>query len=331
MKWKRLDVRPALFLVFVLACGLGALPAAAQTDKVTIRIGNLDIGPFVSVAYVGKLAAKHNINVKIINFRRGLEAAQALKANEVDVAVGGVEAAVAAIAGGAPAVIVSSCSTGGIAWVGRPDINWRTPADLKGKKFGVIRGLHELVMLVVFEQAGLSSSTAPGKDVQIVFINSPPAANTAMKARDVDAVSNPEPFPSRAVAEGYARPFMRPYDTPLGNMPRAVFMRSDFIAANRAVAQRFVDALVEATMTLRDNPALARDFVVNDALKGAITAADWDTAMQNQGFDVSLTAGTVQAYVDYMVKYGMIKQQLKSPDIADLSMLERAKTKVGWK
>ena len=53
--------------------------------------------------------------------------------------------------------------------------------------------------------------------------------------------------------------------------------------------------------------------------------------MRNQGFDVSLTAGTVQAYVDYMVKYGMIKQPLKSPDITDLSMLERAKTKVGWK
>ena len=331
MMRKRMDARLAWFLALVLACGLGARPAAAQADKVTIRIANLDIGPFVSVAYVAKLAAKHGITVKITNFRRGLEAAQALKANEMDVAVGGVEAAVAAIAGGAPAVIVSSCSTGGIAWVGRPDINWRTPADLKGRKFGVIRGLHELVMLVVFEQNGLSSSTEPGKDVQIVFINSPPAANTAMKARDVDAISNPEPFPSRAVVEGYAKPFMRPYDTPLGNMPRAVFMRSDFLAANRAVAQRFVDALVEATMTLRDNPALARDFVVNDALKGAITAADWDTAMKNQAFDVSLTAGTVQAYVDYMLKYGMIKEKLRSPDITDLSMLERAKVKVGWK
>ena len=124
---------------------------------------------------------------------------------------------------------------------------------------------------------------------------------------------------------------MRPYDTPLGNMPRAVFMRSDFIAAHRDVAQRFVDALVEATMTLRDNPALARDFVVNDALKGAITAADWDTAMKNQSFDVSLTANMVQAYVDYMLKYGMIKDKLKSPDITDLSMLERAKAKAGWK
>ena len=331
MAYVKTLVAPLATFVLICAFGLNAPPAAAQTDKTTIRIANLDIGPFVPVAYVAKLAAKHGITVKIINFRRGLEAAQALKANEVDVAVGGVEAAVTAIAGGSPAVIVSSCSTGGIAWVGRPDMNWRSPADLKGKKFGVIRGLHELVMRVVFEQNGLSSSTEPGADVQIVFINSPPAANTALKARDVDAVSNPEPFPSRAVAEGYAKPFMRPYDTPLGNMPRAVFMRSDFIAAHRDVAQRFVDALVEATMTLRDNPALARDFVVNDALKGAITAADWDTAMKNQSFDVSLTANMVQAYVDYMLKYGMIKDKLKSPDITDLSMLERAKAKAGWK
>jgi ABC-type nitrate/sulfonate/bicarbonate transport system substrate-binding protein len=215
MNWNRIDTRFALVLAFVLACGLGARPAVAQTDKTTIRIANLDIGPFVSVAYVEKLAAKHGISVKITNFRRGLEAAQALKANEADVAVGGVEAAVTAIAGGSPAVIVSSCSTGGIAWVGRPDMNWKTPADLKGKKFGVIRGLHELVMRVVFELNGLTASTEPGADVQIVFINSPPAVNTAMRARDIDAMSNPEPFPSRAVVEGFAKPFMRPYDTPL--------------------------------------------------------------------------------------------------------------------
>jgi ABC-type nitrate/sulfonate/bicarbonate transport system substrate-binding protein len=114
-------------------------------------------------------------------------------------------------------------------------------------------------------------------------------------------------------------------------MPRAVFMRSDFLAAHRDVAQRFVDALVEATMALRDNPTLAREFAVNDALKGAITAADWDMAAKNQAFDVSLTANTVQAYVDYMNKYGMIKSKLKSSDITDLSMLERAKAKAGWK
>ncbi len=329
MTWMK--VLPSTLAALALILGLNVPAAKAQTDKTTVRVANLDIGPFVPVAYVAKLAAKHGVSVKITGFRRGLEAAQAVKAGEADVGVGGVEAAVTAIAGGAPAVIVSSCSTGGIGWVGRADLNLKSIADLKGKKFAVIRGLHELVMRVEFEQHGLTYSTEPGSDVQVVFINSPPALNTALKGRDVEAMSAPEPFPSRAVVEGYARPLLRPYDTPLGNMPRAVFMRSDFLKAHPDVAQRFVDALVEATMTLRDNPALARDFVVNDALKGAITAKDWDMAMQNQTFDVSITSNTVQAYVDYMLKYGMIKSKLKSSDITDLSMLEKAMAKVHWK
>ncbi len=318
----------ALLLGCVLV--LHAPHSPAQTDKTLVRVANLDIGPFTPVAYVAKVAAKHGITVEITGFRRGLEAAQAVKAGEADVGVGGVEAAVTAIAGGSPAVIISSVSTGGIAWVGRSDQDLKTVASLKGKKFAVIRGLHELVMNVEFEQHGLTYSTEPGSDVQVVFINSPPALNTALKARDVDAMSAPEPFPSRAVVEGYAKPMLRPYDTPLGNMPRAIFMRSDFLKAHPDVAQRFVDALVEATMTFRDNPALARDFVVNDALKGAITAADWDMAMQNQTFDVTLTANTVQAYVDYMLKYRMIKTPLKSVDITNLSMLEKAMAKAHW-
>jgi len=321
--------RLATFLPFCVGVLLSAA-AWAQADKTPVRIANLDIGPFTPVAFIAKIAPKHGISVQITGFRRGLEAAQALKAGEADVAVGGVEAAVTAIAGGAPAVIVGSVSTGGIAWVGRSDQDLKSVASLKGKKFAVIRGLHELVMLVEFEKHGLTSSTEPGADVQIVFINSPPALNTALKARDVDAMSAPEPFPSRAVAEGYAKPMLRPYDTPLGNMPRAIFMRTDFLKAHPDVAQRFVDALVEATMTFRDNPALAREFVVNDALKGAINAQDWDLALQNQTWDVALTANVVQHYVDYMLKYGMVKAPLKSTDITNLTMLEKAMAKARW-
>ena len=305
--------------------------AQAQSDKTVIRIANLDIAPFIPVGYVQKIAAKHGIQVKVTNFRRGLEAAQALKAGEADVAVGGVEAAISAIAGGAPAQIITSVTTGGIAWVSRPDLNINTIADLKGRKFGVIRGLHELVLLKMLEQNNLTFSTSPGADVQLVFINSPPAVNTALKNKEVDAMSNPEPFPSRAVVEGFGKPLLRPYDTPLGAMPRAVFMRGDFLKANPETAQRFVDAVVDATMTLRADPKLARDYAVNEFLKGAITPADWDLAAQNQGYDVSLTADTVQAYIDSMRKYGMIKAQLQASAITELSMLEKSKSRLGWK
>ena len=66
---------------------------------------------------LARLADKYGIEVKITNFRRGLEVAQALKAGEADVGAGGVEAAISAIAGGAPAIIVSGVSDKGLAWV----------------------------------------------------------------------------------------------------------------------------------------------------------------------------------------------------------------------
>ena len=157
-----LKVFRALAAAALLVAFGAATEALAQT-KTTIRIANLDIGPFVPVAYVAKLADKYNLDVKITNFRRGLEASQALKAGEADVAVGGVEAAISAIAGGSPAIIVSGVSTGGIAWVQGTDQNIKTIKDLKGKRFAVIRGLHELVMRVAFEQAGLTMSTEAGK------------------------------------------------------------------------------------------------------------------------------------------------------------------------
>lgn len=312
---------------------LAALPIFSKNvraqPKPTLRIANLDIGPFLPVAYAAKLAEAKGLNVRLTNFRRGLEAAQALKAGEADIAVGGVEAAISAIAGGSSAVIVSSCSTGGIAWVSQPDSGIKAYKDLKGKKFAVIRGLHELVMRVAFEQNGLTMSTEPGKaDVQVVYINSPPAILTALKSKEVDAASAPEPFPSRAVGDKLAVHMLRPYDTPLGNMPRAVFMAKQFLDTNPSVAQDFVTTLVNATKTLRDNPNLAKNFALNDALKGAVSEEDWDLSSSNTTFDVAINVSTVQHYIDYMLKYEMIKQKLSAESITNFSMLEKARNEI---
>src|SRR3974377_154617 len=159
-----------------LLVAVGAAPKALAQTKTTIRIANLDIGPFVPVAYVAKLADKYNLDVKITNFRRGLEASQALKAGEADVAVGGVEAAISAIAGGSPAIIVSGVSTRGVAWGQGTQHNNKTHKVWKGRRFALFRGRHDLVRRVAFKQAGLTMSTEAGKaDVQVMYINSPPA------------------------------------------------------------------------------------------------------------------------------------------------------------
>jgi NitT/TauT family transport system substrate-binding protein len=277
------------------------------------------------------VADKHGIRIEMIDFPRGLQAMQALTAGEVDVSVGGLEAGVTGAASGAPTVIVSGVAAGGISWQGRSDLSWKSLADLKGRKFGSVRGIHDLVMRVVFEQNGLTYSTRPGEaDVQVFYLPSAMALINALQAKQIDAMTNAEPFASRASAQGFGVEILRPYNTPLGNIPRGVFMHKNFLERNPAAAQRFVNALVEATKKLRDDPRLAREFALRGPLKGKITEADWDLAAKNQAFDVNLTLGVIQAHADYMAKYGMIKAPVKAADFTRLEMLETAKKELGW-
>ena len=242
----------------LVACGLSQAALAQQAP--TIRVANLELGTNLPINYLAKIASKHGIDVKIVTFRRGVETAQALKAGEVDVALGGTEAAISAAAAGTPIVILSNYTSGGVAWVTRPDLKLKTVADAKGHKFGTIRGIHELLMLAEFDRAGLTWSEQPGKDVQLVFLNSGPALATAFKSRQIDIMTNAEPLPSRAIVEGYGAPYYVPRDTPIGAPPRAVFMSRDFYSKNKEAARRFVEALVEVAKKLRDDPALRQGF-----------------------------------------------------------------------
>jgi NitT/TauT family transport system substrate-binding protein len=318
-------------LGFAVAASLAPSSGMAQSVPI-IRVANLELGTNVPINYLAKIASKHGIEIKIINFRRGVETAQALKAGEVDVALGGVEAAISAAASGTPIVILSNYCSGGVAWVQRPDLKLKTVADAKGYKFGTIRGVHELLMLAEFDKVGLTWSEQPGKDVQLVFLNSGPGLSSALKTRQIDLMTNAEPLPSRAIVEGYGAPFYVPRDTAMGAPPRAVFMSRDFYSKNKDTARRFVEALVEATKKLRDDPAFAKEFAVNDALKGSITASDWDLMFKNDhtAFDVALTLKEIQATADYMQKFGMVNRKMDAAEFTDLSLLEAATKKFGW-
>ena len=109
-------------------------------------------------------------------------------------------------------------------------------------------------------------------------------------------------------------------------------MSRDFYSKNKEAAQRFVEVLVEATKKLRDDPAFARDFAVNEALKGTITTGDWDLMFKNDHtkFDVRLTLDAIQATADYMQKFGMINRKMNAAEFTDLGPLEAAIKKVGW-
>ena len=64
---------------------------------------------------------------------------------------------------------------------------------MKGKKVGVTRGsIQELLLATELGQNGLSSSDAPGKDVQLIYL-SYPDLNAALIGKNLDAIMQTEP------------------------------------------------------------------------------------------------------------------------------------------
>jgi ABC-type nitrate/sulfonate/bicarbonate transport system substrate-binding protein len=164
----------------------------------------------------------------------------------------------------------------------------------------------------------------------VFYINNSPGLVSAVRTGNVEAASAPEPFPSRAVQEGYATPMPPPYDTVLGPLPRALFMRTDYLEKNHDGAQRFMDAYVAAMKRFRDEPQVARDFALNDALKGEITPDDWDLSIKNQKWDVALDEKLLQTWADAMLRFHMVRQKLDMTQYSDLSLLRQAETKAKW-
>lgn len=102
------------------------------------------------------------------NERKGLGILPATIAGEIDIATSALDAAVAGRASGVPICVVEGFAKGGARIVGRPDLNIKSIADLKGTRVGVARGgAQELLLAAELSKNNLTWSDQPGKDVQI--------------------------------------------------------------------------------------------------------------------------------------------------------------------
>jgi NitT/TauT family transport system substrate-binding protein len=215
------------------------------------------------------------------------------------------EAAISGRAGGAPIFVVAGFAKGGARLVARPDANVRTVKDLKGKKVGVTRGgIQEVLMMAELQKAGLSSDSAPGKDVQLIYL-AYADLNQALMGRNIDAMMQSEPQSSQAINKGFGVEVIKPYDTPIGEPIRTMVMTEKFYKEKRAIAEKFMQCFVKATKTFLDNRALAEKYVRETVFKGQISKDDFDDAIGNSMFTYDITPGHIQVTTDTMVKTGV--------------------------
>src|SRR5665647_1035158 len=196
----------------------------AQAAPDVVRLGNLKFAHYGAVAYMKEIAPQYNLKIEERVFAKGLDIIPAIMAGEIDVSASALEAAIAGRASGVKVYLVGGFAKGGVRIVGRADLNLRSIEDLKGKKVGVTRGgPQEILLFTELAKHHLSWSDKAGKDVQVMYLGYPDL-NQALRMKEIDAMSQSEPYSTQAMNQKYGTEIMKPYETPLGEPVRALVM-----------------------------------------------------------------------------------------------------------
>jgi NitT/TauT family transport system substrate-binding protein len=312
--------------IVLMACAL-FFSIGAQAAPDVVRLGNLKFAHYGAVSYMKEIASKYNLVIEERVFAKGLDILPATIAGEIDIAASALDAAVAGRANGVPIYVVAGFAKGGARIVGRPDLNIKSVADLRGKKVGVARGgAQELLLAAELSKNNLTWSDQPGKDVQIFFM---PFAdlNQALMQKNIDAMCQSEPQSSQAINKGYGVEVVKPYDTPIGEPVRVLVMTEKMYNEKRDVAERVLKLFVEATRTFQENPKLAEKYVREQMFKNQISHEDYQDAMSNASFTYDVSLEHVQVTADLMKKYGVGKLAVvpAAKDWVRLDLLDKAK------
>ena len=298
-----------------------------------VRLGNLKFAHYGAIWYMKEIAPKYNLKIDEKIFPKGIDIIPAIMAGEIDVAASAVDGAISARASGMPVYIVAGFAKGGARIVGRPDMKWKSVADLKGKKVGVARGgAQELVLLAELGKYKLTYADKPGKDVQLVYL-AYADLNQALMAKNIDAMCQSEPQSSQAISKGFGVEIIKPYDTPIGEPVRTLIMTEEMYNKKRDVAERFMKCFVEATKLFIDKPAVAEKYVREKMFKNQLSSQDYNDAIGNSPFTYNVTVKEVQVSTDMMVKYdiGKLAKPPAAKDYVKLELLQKAKKSLNIK
>lgn len=318
----------------VILAALVALMASTAVLAVDIvHLGNLRFAHYGAVAYMKEIAPKYNLKIEERSFAKGLDIVPAMIAGEIDVSASAMEAAISGRASGVPVFVVAGFAKGGVRIVGRSDLNIAGIAGLKGKKVGVTRGgPQEILLFAELSKFNLTWSDKPGKDVQIVYLVYPDL-NQALLLKEIDAMSQSEPYSTQAINKKFGLEILRPYDTELGEPTRALVMTEKMYTERKDVARRFMACFVEATKYFLDNPAFAEKYVRESMFKNQVSSSEYREAMDNASLTYDVTVEHVQLTTDYMVKFGIGKMANppKAKEWVRLDLLDAAKKTQGVK
>jgi NitT/TauT family transport system substrate-binding protein len=154
------------FKSVIVAAALAALCTAAQADPVRIGFAaeSLDYAPAFAAERLG-LFKQHGLDVKLIVFRGGAAAQEAMSAGAADIIAYFAPAVALAASKGVREKMVGTVSAGHVGWnlIVKADSPIKTIQDLAGKKIGISAKAttSDMAALFIAEKAGVKFQEIP--------------------------------------------------------------------------------------------------------------------------------------------------------------------------
>jgi NitT/TauT family transport system substrate-binding protein len=260
-----LPTRRSTLVALVLAAAvLGAGVGSARADS-AVKIGALKLSSSAPL-FIGVdkgFFKEYGIEPELVFFQAAAPIATALATGQIEVGATGITAALYNIVLGGEQIWLVADK--GREWPGYPltgivvqkelyDGGLRQIADLRGKRVGIttLGSTFHYSLGNILEKSGLKL-----EDVRVVPLQTMPAAIEALKAKQVDAILLPQPFPGTAEAQGFGKILfwagdLHPWQTV------AVFYSRKF-AADRKRAVAFMKGYVKAARYYYDAVLVQKD------------------------------------------------------------------------
>jgi NitT/TauT family transport system substrate-binding protein len=240
-------------LMTILIVSIGWLPRIGHAQPLRISYSGVSGQnlPFW-VTYEAGLYKKYGLNVEMVLISGGLTNIQAMMANEIAFSYLGGSSPIQAILQGADLVILGT-AYGLMPYGVIASKNIHAPAELKGKRIAVSRlgGIEETAARVALDQLGVGA-----RNVTFLQAGPDPVRIAAVESGAAQATMLAPPGLFAATARGLNML------ADLGNLkikyPTSVIpARRSYLAQNRAMAKKFLMAIVEGLQLYRQNKNFA--------------------------------------------------------------------------
>lgn len=303
----------AVIIIIILAAIGGAYYYMNSQDDGTITIGcqPSDHHAALYVAQAQQQYEKQGLKVKTVQFNNGGDEMTALASGELDIAYVGTAPALSSIEKGVPAKIVGSAQQEGSAIVVAKNSNITSVKDLKGKKVATLgeASIQNTLLKYALKQNGVNAS-----DVEISAMK-PANMNDALKSGKIDAMVNPEPYPTTAVMKGYGKILENSSEIVPGHPCCVIVASDDFIKNHPDQLSKILQIHENATNFINENPAAATKLLPSDIVSNTTIE---EQSLKNGHFVSGLNSTFKQSVDQFMqieIDLGLMKEKLSDDKI----------------